>query len=93
VESLGFGDAVTLGGNDDVVYGILWLGNCVGVATEGATDIFGREEGAGVRVGMVMVEVHPPLSSHAVPGLWQPSAPGGDKGDAGLFVVLAYLLT
>jgi hypothetical protein len=50
-EPLGFGDAVILGGTDDLAYGTVRLGSCVRGATEGATDIFGREEGAGVRVG------------------------------------------
>ena len=50
-DPLGFGDAVILGGNDDVAYGTVRLGSCVRGATEGATNIFRREEGAGVRVG------------------------------------------
>src|SRR5919198_670145 len=52
-EPLGFGDVVGLGRDDDVVYGILRLGRSVEVAAEGGADIFGREEGARVRVGMV----------------------------------------
>jgi hypothetical protein len=42
---------------------------------------------------VIRAEVHPPLSSHAAPGLGQLGAPGGGEGDAGLFVALAYPLT